>query len=284
MKPTLNRPVFLVGTHRSGTTWMGSLLGQVPEFAYWIEPRQVWSYGNYGKPDDVLTRDDASSKIKKHIESRFQKFAQRSGKDRFCEKTPSNCLRIPFMHEVFPDGKFILIIRDGRAVFRSTEEIKQKSADWNRVWSRITESSWKEFPAYFDKVSALANKFTGKKAKYWGVKPPGWKQWLDDHSSEQVTALQWSETISIAVDTFQELPATSRLQIRYEDLLTDTENQMQAIAEFIGIKDPEQFIQTATASVRPESKNKWRNELSPELLEEIRPIMEPTLNRLDYAW
>jgi hypothetical protein len=31
------------------------------------------------------------------------------------EKTPSNCLRVPFVRQIFPDALFIHVIRDGRA-------------------------------------------------------------------------------------------------------------------------------------------------------------------------
>ena len=95
-------PVILVGTQRSGTTWLGDLFALHPRLAYWPEPRHVWTWGNSYKPDDVLTEADARPVVVRHIRSVFERFVRRHGKDRLVEKTPSNCLRVPFVHAVFP--------------------------------------------------------------------------------------------------------------------------------------------------------------------------------------
>ena len=150
IKSQINQePIFLIGTHRSGTTWLGTLFEALDGISYWPEPRQVWSYKNWHKPDDLLTSCDASVNIKEYIKQRFSKYVISNSGTRFCEKTPSNCLRIPFMYSIYPNGKFILIIRDGRAVYRSTREIRLKGPDWKRIWIRINESSIEELPAYF---------------------------------------------------------------------------------------------------------------------------------------
>ena len=284
MSSNHSAPLFLIGTHRSGTTWTGNLLSQSDELAYWVEPRQVWSYGNYRKPDDVLDVKDATPKIKSHIQYRFKNYAKRHGKTRFCEKTPSNCLRIPFINEVFPSGLFILIIRDGRAVYRSTEEIKKKSADWNRIWDRIRESSWKEIPAFYDRVPWLMRKLIKKPLNFWGVRPPGWRDWLSHYSPDEIIALQWSHTIRMAFDHFHELPEPRRLLVRFEDLLEDPQQQMERIGEFAGLEDASKLVQTALATVNRKSNVKWKEELSPEVLERVRPILQPTLEKLGYEW
>ena len=97
-------------------------------------------------------------------------------------------------------------------------------------------------------------------------------------------ALQWAHTISIAYQRFHELPEHQRLLVRYEDLLADTKAQVQRLAEFAEIRDHAQLTEAALHSVNRNSNVKWRNELSPQLLEEIRPIMEPTLEVLGYQW
>ena len=277
-------PVFLIGTHRSGTTWLGSLLGKAPGFAYWVEPRQVWTYKNWHKPDDVLTAEDATDKIKRHIRTRFSKYTDLQGASRFCEKTPSNCLRIPFIYEVFPEGKFILLIRDGRAVYRSTDEIQSKGANWNRIRERIRESSIKELPAYFDRVHWVWQKLTNKRLDYWGVRPPGWKGWLQNYSPAQIIALQWATSILVASDRLSDLPEASHITIKYEQLVEDPARQLDKICDFVGIENREVFIERGVESVRPDCQTKWKTELSEDLLEEIKPIILPTLTTLGYDW
>ena len=56
-------PIILIGTHRSGTTWLGQVLSRHSSLAYWVEPRYVWSWGNNYKPDDVLTKINAKPRI-----------------------------------------------------------------------------------------------------------------------------------------------------------------------------------------------------------------------------
>ena len=135
----LNRPAILLGTHRSGTTWLGDALSQAPELAYWPEPRQVWVYRNWFRDDDRLTEADATPPIARYIRSRFDRFTRRHSATRFCEKTPSNCLRVPFVREVLPDARFVLIIRDGRAVLRSTQEIHRQGVYYRRILDRLHE-------------------------------------------------------------------------------------------------------------------------------------------------
>ena len=277
-------PVFIVGTHRSGTTWLGSLMASVPGTAYWPEPRQVWVYRNWDKPDDVLLARDATERIKRHIRRRFAEYTRGRGGSRFCEKTPSNCLRIPFMHAVFPEGKFVLLIRDGRAVFRSTDEIQSKGADWNRIWDRIRESSWRELPAYLDRIPWIWRKLIGRRLDFWGVRPPGWQEWPKQLTPAQIIARQWADSVTIAYTAFHELPTNQRLLMRYEDLASDPHRELSRLAEFAEIESADVLNEAGARTVRAGTNQKWRDELSPELLDEIKPILLPTLERLGYTW
>ena len=47
-----------------------------------------------------------------------------SGAKRFLNKNTRNCRRIRFLNKVFPDAKFIHIVRDGRAVVASLINVK----------------------------------------------------------------------------------------------------------------------------------------------------------------
>ncbi len=280
----LEKPIFLIGTHRSGTTWLGGLLGQLKQVAYWSEPRQVWSYGNWFLPDDVLAAEHARPAVKRYIRRRFERFTQRQRAQRFCEKTPSNCLRIPFVHEIFPEGRFVLLLRDGRAVFRSTVEMQQKSADWSRIWQRIRESSWRELPAYRDRIGWVFQKLRGQPFEFWGVRPRGWKQWQQQLTRNQLIAIQWAESISYALDSWEDLPPDGQFKIRYEDILSSPNETLTQLAAFLELSQADQLIRAARGTAESRSADKWTAELSEPLLEEIRPIMEDTLNRIGYQW
>ncbi len=277
-------PIFLIGTHRSGTTWLGGLLGTSHDVAYWSEPRQVWGYGNWSLPDDRLEARHATDKISKHIRQRFARFTRSQGRQRFCEKTPSNCLRIPFMQSVFPEGKYLLLLRDGRAVFRSTEEIQQAGADWQRIWARVRESHWREWPAYWDRLKWVWKKLRGQRLDFWGVRPPGWQQWLNTMTPAQIIAKQWSESIQTAIADFQLLPEPQRLMLRYEDLVADPKSTIVRLADFLQLSDGTRLIDEALRTVQSNGAQRWIDQLDAKVLAEIRPIIEPTLLQIGYHW
>lgn len=275
---------FLIGTHRSGTTWLGGLLGDLPGVAYWSEPRQVWSYGNWSRPDDYLSANECTPEIARHIRRRFDRFARARSAEFFVEKTPSNCLRVHFVRAVFPKAKFILLLRDGRAVLRSTDEIQARGPDWSRIFQRARETSWRELPAYFDRWRWVVNKFTGRPMRQWGVRPQGWDRWGDDLSSTQRIARQWSESVLAAYEAIQMLPADQGLVIRYEDLIREPRRVVQQVIDFAGLPNSETTLVRAEASVTADSLTKWSEQLEPKVLAEARPILQPALESLGYRW
>src|SRR5690606_4960518 len=125
---------------RSGTTWLGSLLRELPGVAYWEEPRHVWVRGNASTGDDRLTSEEARPAVRRAVRRRFERYVRERGSDRLAEKTPSNCLRVPFVRAIFPDAKFLLVVRDGRSVLRSTGEIMDGGVPPKRVLKRALET------------------------------------------------------------------------------------------------------------------------------------------------
>lgn len=111
----LKRPLIILGSVRSGTTLLGSLLRQHPDVAYWEEPKHIWRHRHAYRKHDVLTAADATPPVRNFVRNQFAQFLAQSGRKRFVEKTPSNCVRVPFIREIFPDVQFIHLIRDGRA-------------------------------------------------------------------------------------------------------------------------------------------------------------------------
>jgi hypothetical protein len=59
---------------------------------------------------------------------------------------------------------------------------------------------------------------------------------------------------------------------------------MQGVVDFLQLASAADMIQGAVDVADPRRQDKWRSELSPELLAQIRPHMEPTLDWLGYSW
>ena len=150
MSITLNeRPIFMIGAERSGTTLVMALLGchsriAVPEVV-WYYPRfypYLHTYGDLSKDENFRTlasemvfglktplwgmqvnpRAILDEVIELAPERSFaglyaamhQRFAQYSNKPRWGEKTPHNLYFVDAMHHDFPNAQFIYITRDGR--------------------------------------------------------------------------------------------------------------------------------------------------------------------------
>jgi len=282
----MNRPpLILIGTHRSGTTWLGDAFSQARDIAYWSEPRHIWEWGNWFRDDDVLTELDARPRIRRYIQRRFTRFAERRGKNIFCEKTPANCLRIGFVMSVFPDARLVLIVRDGRSVLRSTEEILDRGgARWQRMAQRVAETRLWEWPAHLSRATWVTGKLRGQRVRFWGVRPPGWKQWLADDDPRVILARQWASSIGMALDGIARVPADQRLVVRYEDLVADRSGMLGSLVAFSGTADGERVVSYLERTREPHRANMWRDEIDPAELERLRPFLEPTLQRLNYEW
>jgi hypothetical protein len=281
----LDRPIILIGAQRSGTTWMGKVLERHPRVAYWEEPRHVWTWGSGYHPDDVLTEADATPRIAGHIRAAFERFTQRQGADRFAEKTPSNCLRIPFIRAVFPDARIVLLVRDGRSVLRSTAEIMGRGVSAQRVWQRAIETPIWEWPAYAPRAAkTLTRRITRKPLDFWGPRPPGWRDWVGADPQPVVLAKQWAGAISRALDDAEGAPEEQVLRMRYEALMHHPREQMERLIDFLELSDAAELVEHVVATVDPTRAEKWRTQLDADLLELVRPHTAPLLERLGYAW
>ncbi len=124
------KPAFVIGCGRSGTTILGKSLQQHPQICYLNEQRHLW-YSCYPETDISTkyrdqrngrlfmtaadTRDDATLKL----HSLFKLQCIKYHAPQLVDKLPVNSLRISFIKAIFPDARFIHIVRDGREVARS---------------------------------------------------------------------------------------------------------------------------------------------------------------------
>ena len=137
MKSEFYKPVFIIGGVRSGTSILGDILQQQSEVAYWLEPKYIWKYRKAAADNDIRGSEDATTHIKEYIRGRFYKYMDLHGASRFMEKTPSNVFRVPFIHEIFPNGLFIRLIRNGHDTILSTYKKWTTPIDRTAVTRRL---------------------------------------------------------------------------------------------------------------------------------------------------
>ena len=111
LAPNLDRPIFVVGAPRSGTTFLGNCLASLPEITYHYEPVLTKAAGRY------VHEGRWDWKRASRFYRRVYRFLMRLRLDadlRFAEKTPSNSHLVAFLPDAFPDSQFLHIVRDGR--------------------------------------------------------------------------------------------------------------------------------------------------------------------------
>ncbi len=134
--------LFIVGVPRSGTTLLRIMLDSHPNLA--VGPECPWtasSYGNITSFKDLyyslvedkrgpvanfsgLSEDNVALIIGETFSKILNSYAQAKGKKRWLEKTPDHITEIPFLIKLFPNSKYIHIIRDGRDVACSSYKEK----------------------------------------------------------------------------------------------------------------------------------------------------------------
>lgn len=279
----IKKPIILLGCARSGTTLVGKILQQHPDVAYWVEPRPIWMHGNAYRSHDELSRNDLSPWIAEYIDQRFSEFIRKSKKSRFAEKTPSNCLRIPFIHAIYPDCRIIHIIRDGRTVIRSILSSYKISSNRKFLLQRILETPFIDWPAYIPLIyrTVWHTKVLRRPARYWGPRPINWQDWLD-LPIHAMTAKQWVAIVRKAIYDGRALPKENYLELRYETLIENPSQAVEQLLKFTNLKPSSGMFSFAETHVNPSFSSRHRNTLSKKECKEVDTIIAPTLRELGY--
>ncbi len=140
MTGSTERPIFVVGCQRSGTTMLRLMLDSHrriscgPETRFLADLERVvdtdWPrLSQYGySQEEWLTR------IREFFGGLQSDYAQSRGKARWADKTPRYALNIPFLLRVFPDAQIVHVIRDGRDVVVSH---RKRFGYWSSVKSTM---------------------------------------------------------------------------------------------------------------------------------------------------
>jgi len=216
---SIKYPVFIMGAGRSGTTFLGSILGAhnscvvTPEsqFKFIVEPvfeedgkynasktfekiQTSWHLKKWEVEIDI--HEDLLKRMSTHKELIYEIVREYSHRiygespslNLWIDHTPNNGEYIEFLRTNFPGAKFIHIIRDGRGVASS-----HKGVNWGP--DNILES-----------------------------------------------ACHWMKKISYGLAA-QSLYPNEVIMVRYEDILKNPENEIRRLCDFIGIDYEDKMIE-----------------------------------------
>ena len=258
----VERPVFILGSPRSGTTYLGTLLAALPDATYFYEPPVMKYYARLVYENRV---DLARSR--RFYRRGFQSLllaAPGSG-PRVVEKNPNHTWIAETLLSVFPDAKFVMIVRDGRDTALSLSE-----KPWHRLDSQDSGRYEPGGYAY------------GPEPHFY-IEPERLTEFAATSDIHRCAWIWRRHTEEIQRLT-QILPEESRLEIRYEALLEYPEETIRELLSFIDDESPEarRALLTVAASGHRNSIGRWQSQLSDDDIAVIEDECASTLQRLGY--
>lgn len=281
----VEKPIIIFGTGRSGTTVVHRILAEHESLA-WIseacnrppfspqsnqavmnafdanpeqkarpvEGYELWESLCIGfrTPFRDLREDDLTVRKRDAVRSAFSKLTtdQRS---RLLLKV-TGWPRLGFLKALFPDAKFIHIVRDGRAVANSLINV-----EFWRGWGGPEKWRWGPLSEKYD------------------------QQWQAHNQSFIVlAALQWKILMDSVQSSKPILGAENLLEVRYEDICEDPEENISNICEFADIRFSNSFANRFSSYKLKSENNKYRQELTSAQQASLNQVLSEHLKMYGY--
>lgn len=267
----VHKPIFIIGSGRSGTTILYELLSAHPDLA-WItnltdtyptlpflsllsngplkringyfgpsgEAINVYDYCGITRPiyDEkrALRASDLTSTMESRLRGIIVSHLKYMNKKRFVSKNTLNVARISFLRDVFPDAKFIHIVRNACAVASSLSRV----AWWEglNIW--------------------------------WCGKTP--KQWVSEGGDPfELCARHWCRQVSEVVSQKAQISKENFYEIKYEELASNKLSTINKIARYLELDYTEHYNEIVSSIfVSSKSIDKWADEISSKDQETIK--------------
>jgi hypothetical protein len=243
------RPIFVVGAPRSGTTFMGGSLGRLPGF---VDLGEVAPLKAAIDELAALPEDEAARRLKRILE-RVRRFGL-ARRLRAVEQTPETSFVLGAALRAYPQAKVVHMVRDGRDVVCSllakgwlgperggADDVGSPYGDQARSW--VEPERVEEFQAASEATRAA-----------WA-----WRRYL--------TAARGAAS-------------AETLEVRYEELAADPDATAGRIAAHIGA-DPG-ALAVALREVHSQSVGRWRRDLTEEQVADVEAEAGELLRELGY--
>ena len=119
----VEKPIFILGTGRSGTTILGIVLSMHRDIGYLNEPKAIWHLihphediiGSYTQDDAKyrLTAEEATDEMCHRAKQMFGAYLTATRSKRLVDKYPELIFRVDFVRALFPDARFVFLVRNG---------------------------------------------------------------------------------------------------------------------------------------------------------------------------
>lgn len=270
------KPIFIVGTGRSGTTVLGTIMSMHRQVGFLNEPKALWHtihpaedlVGSYSRGPAKYRLDDtdATPRVRKAANKLYGAYLALTSSRRVVDKYPELVFRVPFVKALFPDAKFIFLVRNGWDTCQSIEgwsqrlgvEVAAETHDWwgadNRKWNLL-----------WDQVIQGDESIHGSSLNRQTLENP-----LD------MAALEWIVSMREGLDIMKRFPSDSYM-LHYEDLVANPKRSLAKLSAFCELPPDKRFLDYAEQKLKPAPRKR-----DVEIHPAIRPYFEETMIALGY--
>lgn len=166
----IKKPVFVVGCPRSGTTVLGRCLGAHPQCATAEESLillPLWRIyvdlylGNIPSGvshlSEYVSAETLTEALGDLTDTTFSSLLHRHNAQMYVDHTPWYGVIAPFVKALYPDARFVHIIRDGRQVTRSLQDSYKKGFRWAGANLSIQSAVWTDM---INQTSQMLNNYS----------------------------------------------------------------------------------------------------------------------------
>jgi len=249
-------PISILGTGRSGTTILGVVLSMHREVGFLNEPKAMWHaifpeedvIGSYsrGAAHYRLAAADANDEVKKNAHKLFGAYLATVFSPRLVDKYPELIFRVPFVREIFPDAKFIFLVRNGWDTCHSIDA-------WS---SRLGESNNSEVHDWWGRDKRKWNLLLDEIVPEYNdlaLHAEDMRKWLNQ---TDMAAVEWIVTMREGMKLIKEYPKDV-LRVDYEDLCCHPRKILTDIVSFANFEFDQTYLNfgahtlSAAKSVKP---------------------------------
>jgi len=250
-RPSLHREtrlIFVVGSPRSGTTFLGSSLGAQSGL---VDLGEVKPLKAAIPRLAQLPEQEAAARLRRMLE--LVRRLGLAGHLRGVEQTPETSFVLRAALHAYPAARAVHIVRDGRDVVCSLLE---------RGWLRHER-----------KDADDAGLAYGAHPRFW-VEPERAEEFRSA-SEARKAAWAWRRYVSAA----RAVPDRT-LELRYEELVTDPVAVARRVADYLDV-DPEPLAESLSQAF-DRSVGRWTKDLTPDQLADVQGEAGPLLEELGY--
>lgn len=208
-----------------------------------VEGAPVFEASGMGEADSRPSAEQT-----KALRAAFAALTRNGGGISVVSKCIANNRRLGFLAAVFPEARFVSIVRDGRAVAFSLSRV-----DW-----------WEDSPLWWN-----------------GGTPRQWREQGGD--PWELCARAWVEEVRVIEAALGTIQPARVLRVAYEELVANPLTELGRIAGFGGLPESRSWVASLGRLQYPNRNEAWRKNLDSELIERIESIQAEELRRYGYV-